>query len=77
MSPKVRNNVQQIREARLLSKAELARRAGISPLTIDRIEAGKDCRLDTKRKIILGLGLSLSQRQRVFGLRKNHKAPGR
>jgi DNA-binding XRE family transcriptional regulator len=77
MSPKVRNNVQQIREARLLSKAELARRAGISPLTIDRIEAGKDCRLDTKRKIILGLGLSLSQRQRVFGVRRNHKGSGR
>jgi DNA-binding XRE family transcriptional regulator len=77
MSPKVRNNVQQIRESRLLSKAELARRAGISTLTIDRIEAGKDCRLDTKRKIILGLGLTLSQRQRVFGLRRNHKGPGR
>ena len=54
----------------MLSKAELARRAGISTLTIDRIEAGKDCRLDTKRKIILGLGLTLSQRQRVFGLRR-------
>jgi DNA-binding XRE family transcriptional regulator len=77
MSPKVRNNVQQIREARLLSKAELARRAGISPLTIDRIEAGKDCRLDTKRKIILGLGLTLSQRQRVFGTRRNGKNSGR
>jgi DNA-binding XRE family transcriptional regulator len=76
MSPKVRNNVQQIREARLLSKAELARRAGISPLTIDRVEAGKDCRLDTKRKIILGLGLTLSQRQRVFGLRRG-KGAGR
>ena len=60
----------------MLSKAELARRAGISPLTIDRIEAGKDCRLDTKRKIILGLGLTLSQRQRVFGIRRG-KSSGR
>jgi DNA-binding XRE family transcriptional regulator len=76
MSPKVRNNVQQLREAQLLSKAELARRAGISSLTIDRIEAGKDCRLDTKRKIILGLGLTLSQRQRVFAVRRG-KTPGR
>ena len=63
---KARNNVQKLREAQLLSKAELARRAGISTLTIDRIEAGKDCRLDTKRKIILALGLSLAERRRVF-----------
>ena len=61
---KGRNNVQKLREDQLLSKAELARRAGISTLTIDRIEAGKDCRLDTKRKIILGLGLSLAERER-------------
>ncbi len=63
---KATNNVQKLREAQLLSKAELARRAGISTLTIDRIEAGKECRLDTKRKIILGLGLSLAERARVF-----------
>ena len=63
----IRNNVQRLREDQLLSKAELARRAGISPLTIDRIEAGKDCRLDTKRKIILGLGMTLAERTKVFG----------
>lgn len=63
---KATNNVQKLREAQLLSKAELARRAGISTLTIDRVEAGKDCRLDTKRKIILALGLSLTERERVF-----------
>ena len=57
----------------MLSKAELARRAGISALTIDRIEAGMACRLDTKRKIILRLGLKLSQRpERVFGLRRDN-----
>ena len=61
------NNVQRLREDQLLSKAELARRAGVSSLTIDRIEAGKDCRLDTKRKIILGLGLTLAERKKVFG----------
>ncbi len=68
---KGRNNLQKLREAQLLSKAELARRAGISTLTIDRIEAGKDCRLDTKRKIILGLGLSLAERERVFKGNRN------
>ncbi|MHB1845278.1 MAG: helix-turn-helix transcriptional regulator [Deltaproteobacteria bacterium] len=63
---KARNNVQKLREAQLLSKAELARRAGISTLTIDRIEAGSECRVDTKRKIILALGLSLADRESVF-----------
>ncbi len=55
------------REQAFLSKAELARRAGISPLTIDRIESGKSCRLETKRKIILALGLELSEAGKIFG----------
>ncbi|MBI1993108.1 MAG: helix-turn-helix transcriptional regulator [Deltaproteobacteria bacterium] len=61
-----RNNVRKIREAKMLSKAELARMAGISPLTIDRIERGKSCRVATKRKILLALGLKISQKNRVF-----------
>ncbi len=60
------NNVKKIREAKMLSKAELARMAGISPLTLDRIEKGKDCRMATKRKILLALGLKISQKERVF-----------
>ena len=50
-----------------MSKAELARKAGISTLTIDRVEKGKDCRMETKRKIILALGLELSDRGKIFG----------
>ena len=61
-----RNNVRKIREGLLLSKAELARRAKISVLTIDRVEKGMACRMDTKRKIILSLGLKLSDRDKVF-----------
>lgn len=61
-----RNAVKQIREHLLLSKAELARKARISALTVDRIEKGENCRLETKRKIILALGYSLSERQTVF-----------
>jgi DNA-binding XRE family transcriptional regulator len=61
------NNVQRLREEQLLTKAELARRAGISPLTVSRIESGLDCRVDTKRKIILALGLTPSDRRKVFG----------
>jgi DNA-binding XRE family transcriptional regulator len=55
-----------MREAKMLSKAELARLAGISPLTLDRIEKGKECRLATKRKILLALGLTIEQKDAVF-----------
>lgn len=60
------NNVKKIRESQLMSKAELARRAGVSVLTIDRIEKGMRCRMDTKRKIILALGLQLADKDKVF-----------
>ena len=61
-----KNNVRKIREAKMLSKAELARMAGISPLTIDRIERGLSCRLATKRKILMALGLKITKKNRVF-----------
>ncbi len=61
------NHVQRYRESMMMSKAELARKAGLSTLTIDRIEAGRPCRLDTKRKILLALGLKVSDRDKVFG----------
>lgn len=51
----------------MMSKAELARKAGLSTLTIDRVEAGRPCRLDTKRKILLALGLKVADKDRVFG----------
>ena len=58
--------LKQIREELLMSKAELARKAGVSPLTIDRIEKGYSCRLDTKRRIILALGYDLSDKDKIF-----------
>ena len=61
-----KNNVRALREAQLMSKAELARKAGVSPLTIDRIERGENCRMDTKRKIILALGFTLGEKKKVF-----------
>jgi DNA-binding XRE family transcriptional regulator len=54
---KSRNKVKRIREAEMLGKTELARLAGVSPLTIDRIERGLPCRVVTQRQIILALGL--------------------
>jgi len=62
-----RNNVQRLREEQLLTKAELARKAGLSPLTVARIESGLECRVDTQRKIILALGFTPSDRHKVFG----------
>jgi len=61
------NQVQRFRENLMMSKAELARKAGLSTLTIDRVEAGRPCRLDTKRKILLALGLRVTDKDRVFG----------
>ncbi len=60
------NNLRKVRQAMLLGKTELARLSGLSLLTIDRIEKGKSCRLDTQRKILLALGLKFSQKHRVF-----------
>ena len=61
------NNVRKIRIERMMSKAELARRANLSVLTIDRVEKGFGSRMNTKRKILEALGLSLADRVRVFG----------
>ena len=61
------NNVQRYRERLMMSRAELARKAGLSTLTIDRLEAGRPCRLDTKRKVLLALGLKVSDKELVFG----------
>ena len=60
------NNVRKLREAKLMSKAELARKAGLSVLTVDRIENGYPCRLDTKRKMVLALGFRVAEAEKVF-----------
>jgi len=65
------NNVQRFRDAQLMAKAELARRAGVSESTIDRIEAGKDCRMETKRKILFALGLTVQESTKIFARLRN------
>lgn len=60
------NNVRRLRQTAMMSKAELARRAGVSPLTIERVESGYPCRMDTKRKILEALGLQASAAREVF-----------
>jgi DNA-binding XRE family transcriptional regulator len=61
-----KNSLKRIRESILMSKAELARKADISPFTISKIEKGLPCRLETKRKIIKALGYKLSDRDKIF-----------
>jgi len=60
------NSVRQIREALMMSKAELSRKANVSPVTLSRIEKGMPCRMDTRRKIVLALGYRLSDRDKIF-----------
>jgi predicted transcriptional regulator len=61
-----KNSLQKIRESLLMSKAELARKANVSPITIARIEEGESCRMETKRKILLALGYKLSDKNKIF-----------
>ena len=60
------NAVKKNREELLMSRAELARKAGISPQTLDRVERGKTCRLETKRKILFALGYDLSHKKEIY-----------
>jgi DNA-binding XRE family transcriptional regulator len=61
-----KNSLKEIRESLMISKAELSKKARISPLTISRIEQGLPCRVETQRKILLALNLKLSEREKVF-----------
>jgi DNA-binding XRE family transcriptional regulator len=62
-----KNSLKKIRESLMMSKAELAREANVSPITISRIEDGMPCRIETKRKIILAMGFNLSDKDKIFG----------
>ena len=76
----VHNHLREVRENRLISVPELARKAGISPLTITRIEKGAPCRLETMRKILDALGLKPLERDKIFPgngpVEKNGAIPG-
>jgi len=60
------NNVKEFRDNLMMSKAELARKAGISVQTLNRIERGEPCRVDTQRKILEALNLKVEDKDRVF-----------
>ncbi len=60
------NRVQEIRTDLLMTRTELAVRAGLSLRTVWSVESGRVCRLCTRRKIITGLGLSRRDHRDVF-----------
>ena len=61
-----KNKLKEIRESILMSKAELARQANVSPITINRIEKNMPCRMETQRKILLALGLKPADKHKIF-----------
>jgi len=60
------NRVRELRENRLMTQAQLARKAKVALRTIHSVEKGMNCRMDTKRKILLALGLRFEDRDKVF-----------
>ncbi len=60
------SKLKRLRESLLVSKSELARKAGVSTVTLDRIEKGYECRVTTKRKILEALGLTPQDKNKVF-----------
>ena len=56
---KMINRVREFRENKLMTQAQLARKAKVALRTIHSVEKGMNCRMDTKRKIPLALGLHI------------------
>src|SRR3990172_2235711 len=66
MKASIRNRVREYRENRLMTQAQLARKAKVALRTIHSVEKGMNCRMDTKRKILLALGLRFEDKDAVF-----------
>ena len=60
------NRVREFRENKLMTQAQLARKARVALRTIHSVEKGMNCRMDTKRKILLALGLRFEDKELVF-----------
>ena len=67
------NRVRELREDRLMTQAQLARKARVALRTIHSVEKGMNCRMDTKRKILIALGLRFEDKNTVFPAR--HRFP--
>ncbi len=61
-----RNRVRELRENKLMTQAQLAKKARVALRTIHSVEKGMNCRMDTKRKILLALGPRFEDKSQVF-----------
>jgi DNA-binding XRE family transcriptional regulator len=71
------NRVRELRENRLMTQAQLARKAKVALRTIHSVEKGMNCRMDTKRKILLALGLRFEDKDHVFPSQRPSPEPMR
>jgi DNA-binding XRE family transcriptional regulator len=57
-----------------MTQAQLARKAKVALRTIHSVEKGMNCRMDTKRKILLALAMRFEDKDHVFPptLRASH-----
>jgi DNA-binding XRE family transcriptional regulator len=69
------NRVRELRENRLMTQAQLARKAKVALRTIHSVEKGMNCRMDTKRKILLALGMRFEDKDYVFPQRARSEDP--
>jgi len=69
------NRVRELRENKLMTQAQLARKAKVALRTIHSVEKGMNCRMDTKRKILLALGLRFEDKDLVFPPRARASFP--
>ncbi len=60
------NRVRELRENKLMTQAQLARKAKVALRTIHSVEKGMNCRMDTKRKILIALGKRFEEKDQVF-----------
>ncbi len=53
-----------------MTQAQLARKARVALRTIHSVEKGMACRMDTKRKILIALGMRFEDKDYVFPSRR-------
>ncbi|WP_349826754.1 helix-turn-helix transcriptional regulator [Brevibacterium litoralis] len=65
----IARGLRRVREAQCLSQEALAEQAGVSRVTISRIENGRDVSTTTLAKVAASLGLSLRVEEDLAGPR--------
>ena len=74
--PIQQHRVRELRENRLMTQAQLARKAKVALRTIHSVEKGMNCLMETKRKILLALGLRFEDKDQVFPPRRRMVSEG-